>query len=132
ALLWVLILIGRAACIAIAGKVTPPAFLRLSSIGMAVFLVVIILGSGFSMLLLGTIGLGLCMAGMYGTTIANASEVFKAYPLAMGFFVSLTGIGSVIAPSVVGAVAGQLGIRAGLGVLLLPAVLLILFALLNH
>ncbi len=131
ALLWVVILLGRASCILIAGKVAPPTFLIFSSIGIAIFLLVIVAGTGFVPLLIGTIGLGLCMAGMYGTTVSNATGVFKAYPLAMGFFVSLTGIGSVIAPSVIGAVAGQLGMRVGLGVLLLPAALLILFTLMN-
>lgn len=132
ALLWVVILIGRAGCILIAGRVAPPAFLTWASIGIAAFLVVVILSPGFVPLLLGTIGLGLCMAGMYGTTVSNATSVFKTYPLAMGFFVSLTGIGSVIAPSVIGAVAGQWGMRMGLGVLLIPAALLILFACINR
>lgn len=132
ALLWVVILLGRASCVLIAGRVAPPTFLVFASIGMAAFLVVVIASPGFVPLLLGTIGLGLCMAGMYGTTVSNATAVFKTYPLAMGFFVSLTGIGSVIAPSVIGAVAGQFGMRVGLGVLLIPAALLILFALINR
>lgn len=132
ALLWVVILLGRTGCILIAGHVSPPTFLRCASLGIAVFLVVVIASPSFVPLLLGTIGLGLCMAGMYGTTVSNATEVFKTYPLAMGFFVTLTGIGSVIAPSVIGAVAGQFGMRVGLGVLLVPAVLLILFAFVNR
>ncbi|MGN1008849.1 MAG: MFS transporter, partial [Butyricicoccus sp.] len=131
ALLWIVILIGRSACVVISNKVAPPQFVVVASIGIAAFLVVVLVSPGFVPLLIGTIGLGLCMAGMYGTTVSNATDVFKQYPLAMGVFVTVTGIGSVIVPSAIGAVAGQFGMRAGLGVLLLPAVLLILFALYN-
>lgn len=132
ALFWIIILAGRAGTILLSRRVTPPAFLVAASAGIAAFLVAVIAAHGFAPLLAGTIGLGLCMAGMYGTTVSNATEVFKAYPLAMGFFVTLTGVGSSLAPSVIGAVAGQLGMRAGMGVLLLPAALLVLFALINR
>ena len=131
ALLWIVILLGRSACVMIANKVTPPQFLVVASIGIAAFLIVVLVSPGFAPLLAGTIGLGLCMAGMYGTAVSNATGVFKQYPMAMSVFVTITGIGSVIAPSVIGAVAGQLGMRAGLSVLLLPAALLIAFALYN-
>lgn len=131
ALLWVVILLGRSACVIIANKVAPPQFLVVASIGIAAFLIVVLVSPGFAPLLAGTIGLGLCMAGMYGTAVSNATGVFKQYPMAMSVFVTITGIGSVIAPSVIGAVAGQLGMRAGLSVLLLPAALLIAFALYN-
>ena len=131
ALLWIVILIGRSACILIAGRVAPYQFLPAASGGIAIFLGVVLTGHGFLPLLLGTIGLGLCMAGMYGTTVSNATDVFRRYPMAMGVFVSLTGIGSVLAPSAIGAVAGHLGMRAGLSVLLVPALLLIVFTLAN-
>ena len=130
-MLWIVILFGRSACVMIANKVAPPQFLVVASIGIAAFLIVVLVSPGFAPLLAGTIGLGLCMAGMYGTAVSNATGVFKQYPMAMSVFVTITGIGSVIAPSVIGAVAGQLGMRAGLSVLLLPAALLIAFALYN-
>ena len=94
-------------------------------------LIVVLLSPSFAPLLIGTIGLGLCMAGMYGTTVSNATEIFKQYPLAMGVFATITNIGSVVAPSVIGAIAGQYNMRIGLSVLLVPAVLLIAFALYN-
>lgn len=131
ALLWIVILLGRSACVIIANKVAPPQFLVVASIGIAAFLIVVLVSPGFAPLLAGTFGLGLCMAGMYGTAVSDATGVFKQYPMAMSVFVTITGMGSVIAPSVIGAVAGQLGMRAGLSVLLLPAALLIAFALYN-
>lgn len=130
-LLWIVILIGRSACVLIASKFTPPQFITAASFGITAFLIVVLLSPSFAPLLIGTIGLGLCMAGMYGTTVSNATEIFKQYPLAMGVFATITNIGSVVAPSVIGAIAGQYNMRIGLSVLLVPAVLLIAFALYN-
>jgi len=69
---------------------------------------------------------------MYGTTVANAGDVFGRYPLAMGIFVTISGIGSIITPSVIGTVAETAGIRAGMRILLLPAAVLQVMALLNR
>ena len=130
-LLWIVILIGRSACVLIASKFPPPQFITAASFGITAFLIVVLLSPSFAPLLIGTIGLGLCMAGMYGTTVSNATEIFKQYPLAMGVFATITNIGSVVVPSVIGAIAGQYNMRIGLSVLLVPAVLLIAFALYN-
>ena len=83
-------------------------------------------------MLAGTIGLGLSLSGMYGTTVANAGDVFGRYPLAMGIFVTLSGFGSIITPSVIGTVAESAGIRTGMRILLIPAALLLFAAILNR
>ena len=83
-------------------------------------------------MLAGTIGLGLSLSGMYGTTVANAGDVFGRYPLAMGIFVTLSGVGSIITPSGIGIVAENAGIRTGMRILLVPAVLLLIAAVLNR
>ena len=82
-------------------------------------------------MLAGTIGLGLSLSGMYGTTVANAGDVFGRYPLAMGIFVTLSGFGSIITPSIVGALAEEAGIRVGMRILLLPAAALLAMAVFN-
>ena len=132
ALFWIVILAGRTFCIFLSSRVTPPTFLMFATVGIGGFLIMVLLCQSFVPLLIGTIGLGLCMAGMYGNTVSNATEVFKEYPLAMGFFVTLTGIGSVAAPSVIGVIAGHWNIRVGLSVLLVPAALLIATCLINR
>ena len=83
-------------------------------------------------MLIGTIGLGLSLSGMYGTTVANAGDVFGRYPLAMSIFVTLSAPGSVVTPSIVGAIAEITGIRFGMAVLLIPAAVLVVLALLNR
>ena len=105
--------------------------IRMLSTGIVAFLVVLVMSHSLIPMLIGTIGLGLSLSGMYGTTVSNAGDVFGRYPLAMSIFITLTNPGSIITPSIVGAVAESTGIRLGMGVLLVPAVVLFVLALLN-
>lgn len=131
ALLWITILIGRFGCTLLTGRVSTRQFLLCASIGIAFFLGVIVLTTSLVPLLVGTVGLGLCMAGMYGTTVSNATDVLASHPLAMGVFCTLTGAGSIAAPSIIGVIAQAAGIRTGMAILFLPAALLIGFTLKN-
>lgn len=131
-LLWITILLGRFGCSAIGGRFAPAAIIRILSAGIAVFLCIVLFTGSLPLMLAGTIGLGLSLSGMYGTTVANAGDVFGRYPLAMGIFVTLSGVGSIITPSVIGIVAENAGIRTGMRILLVPAVLLLIAAVLNR
>ena len=78
-----------------------------------------------------TIGLGLCMSGMYGTTVANAGDLFSRYPASMGIYVTLNGFGAAMAPAAIGIAANRAGIRWGFATLLIAGVLLVVSAVLN-
>lgn len=119
-LLWVSILAGRFACGALSGRAAPPQMIRALCGGIVLFLAVLPASTSLVPMLLGTVGLGLALSGMYGTTVANAGDVFSRYPLAMGVFVTVTSLGSVVAPSLIGCIADHTGIRAGMAVLLAP------------
>ena len=130
-LLWIPILVGRFGCSAFGGRTTPASLIRILSLGILVFLGIVLLANQLPLMLLGTIGLGLSLSGMYGTTVANAGDVFGRYPLAMGIFVTLSGFGSIITPSIIGTLAETSGIRIAMRVLLLPAAVLLATALVN-
>lgn len=89
--------------------------------GIVIFLGILLLSTSLIPMLFGTVGLGLALSGMYGTTVANAGGIFGEYPLAMSVFAIISGLGSVITPSIIGAIAANAGIRAGMAVLLIPA-----------
>ncbi|MBQ9062490.1 MAG: MFS transporter [Eubacterium sp.] len=130
-LLWITILIGRFGCSAIGGRTSSVTIIRALTTGILVFLGVVLLANRLPLMLIGTIGLGLSLSGMYGTTVANAGDVFGRYPLAMGIFVTLSGFGSIITPSIIGTIAESTGIRVSMRVLLAPAVVLLIFAVFN-
>ena len=131
-LLWLALLIGRFSCSLIAGYWKPWKMMLVMSAGIAAFLGLLLFGSGLPIVLAATAGLGLCMSGMYGTSIANAGDIFARYPACMGLFVTLTGIGGAVTPPLVGLVANRTdSIRLGFLVLLAAAVFLLVIAMFN-
>lgn len=131
-LLWMAILIGRFACSFFAKWFAPARMLRLLTAGIVLFLLLLLCSQQLPLMLVASIGLGLSLSGMYGTTVASAGNVFGEYPLAMGVFVTATGLGSVITPSIIGALTMHVGIRIGMGVLLVPALLAFALTLLGE
>ena len=131
-LLWITILIGRFACSALAGRMSSRKIILVLCSGIVIFLAVLLLSNSLIPMLVGTIGLGLSLSGMYGTTVANVGDVFGRYPLAMGVFITVTNLGSVITPSIVGGIAESFDIRMGMAVLLVPALIDFVLAVLNH
>ncbi|MCQ5128457.1 MFS transporter [Butyricicoccus faecihominis] len=131
-LLWVTILIGRFACSALASRFSSARIILFLCSGIILFLIVLLFCHSLVPMLFGTIGLGLSLSGMYGTTVANAGDVFGKYPLAMGVFVTASGIGAIITPSIIGAIAQHTDMRLGMGVLLFPAVIALLLAIRNR
>ena len=130
-LLWITILVGRFGCGALSGRVPPARMILVLCAGIIGFLSILLMSTNLILMLVGTVGLGLSLSGMYGTTVANAGSVFGEYPLAMGIFVTVTTVGSVITPSIIGGVAAYTGIRAGMAVLLVPAVIALVLAVWN-
>ena len=130
-LLWITILIGRFGCSAIGGRTSSVKIIRVLSTGILLFLCLVLMAGRLPLMLLGTIGLGLSLSGMYGTTVSNAGDVFGRYPLAMGIFVTLSGFGSIITPSIIGTIAEYIGIRVSMRVLLAPALVLLIMAIFN-
>ena len=75
----------------------------------------------------GTIGTGLCMAGLYGTAMGNSSGIFEKYPLCMGVLVVLPGVFSLVVLAGMGALADCTDIRTGMASLY--ALLVLMFTL---
>lgn len=132
AVLWVSLLCGRFACALAARRFPPFQMILAMCVGILVCLCALLRSHTLPTLLLSTIGLGLCMSGMYGTSVANAGDTFSRYPVCMGLFVTLIALGATFAPTAVGALAGAADdMRLGMSVLLAAAVPLLAAAVLN-
>ena len=129
--LWIALLVGRFSCSGLAMRFRPYQMILVMAAGQLGFLYLLIQSHSFGMMMVATIGLGLSMSGMYGTSVSNAGDLFARYPVCMGFFVLLTSMGAVVAPSAVGMVANIAGMRSGLAVLLIAAAALIVMAVYN-
>lgn len=124
--LWIALLAGRFSSSFLARRFRPYQMILVMVIGIAAFLALMIVSHGLVLMTVATIGLGLCMAGMYGTIVANGGDLFDRYPMCMGIFVTIPGIGATIAPTMIGTISNYFGIRGGMSVLFVPAVLLLL------
>ena len=129
--LWIALLIGRISCSRLAAAFKPSQMILAMAIGQFIFLTMLVTSHSFVGMMIATIGLGLSMSGMYGTSVSNAGDLFTRYPVCMGFFVLMTSSGAVVAPAVVGAVANASNMRLGISCLLLAAVALVVMALGN-
>ncbi|MDO4286967.1 MAG: MFS transporter [Eubacteriales bacterium] len=129
--LWIALLVGRISCSGLASHFRPYQMIVAMAAGQLLFLYMLVSSRSFAMMMVATIGLGLSMSGMYGTSVSNAGDLFTRYPVCMGFFVLMTSMGAVVAPAVVGMVAGAAGMRIGLSVLLIAAAALVVMAVYN-
>lgn len=129
--LWVALLVGRLSCSGLALRFRPYQMILVMAAGQLGFLYMLLHSHTLVTMMIATVGLGLSMSGMYGTSVSNAGDLFARYPVCMGFFVLLTSMGAVIAPAAVGLLAGLTNMRTGLAVLLLAAAALVIMAAYN-
>ena len=123
--LWIALLVGRLSCSQLSKRFRPYQMILVMAVGQLLFLLLLVMSHSFGMLMLATVGLGLSMSGMYGTSVSDAGDLFIRYPVCMGFFVLLTSMGAVVAPALVGFVANLAGMRAGMAILLIAAAALL-------
>ena len=112
--LWVLILAGRLSAAYLSTKMNKGRLLGLMGIGFIAFFVIVLLGRSLPIITFGIAGFGFSMAGIYPTTVSLSGGTIKAYPLAWSTMLTLAGIGAVLMPSIIGAVAETAGIYAGM------------------
>lgn len=129
--LWISLLAGRTLCSAISSKLKTQNMLLVMGTLQVVFTIMLITSHSLVTMMIATVGLGLGMSGMYGTTVSNAGDVFSRYPTSMGYWVLISSCGAVISPSLIGFIANSSNMRSGFAVLSAAAVLLLLTGLYN-
>ena len=129
--LWGAMLAGRIVCSVIANRMTTAKLIFYLSIGVAVFMAIFVSNLSLTLLIIATVGLGLCMSGTYSTILANTGHIFSEYKLAFGYFFMLGGMGPVILPSVIGIISERYGIRIGIRVIAVTAVIFLVISIMN-
>lgn len=129
-LLWIGVLVGRLAVSAIADRFPRTTVLYTLSLTTTFFFIILLASRNQIVITLTILGLGLSMAGIYPTTIAATGKFIKDYPMAMGVLLVLGGIGSIIMPTVTGALSDQFGIFYGMAAIAVALALMIIFVFL--
>lgn len=128
--LWGALLVGRFASAWLSTRFRPHHMIAVMSLGVALCFTGLMMSHTMIPMAVSTIGLGLFMAGMYGTTLGGSENLMEKYPMCMGMFIAVPGIGAALTQSAIGTIADSIGIRGGMCFLyVLVVVLLVATAL---
>ena len=112
--LWVMILAGRLLTAWASTKVHKERLLVLMGLGLVGFFFLLFFSRTTPMILIGIMGFGFSMAGIYPTTVSFTGTLIQKYPMAWNFILTLASIGSILMPSVIGKIAETAGIYYGM------------------
>ena len=118
-ILWVLILVGRLTAAWLCTRVHPGRLLVTMTSGMVIFFLIVLLGKSLPVITLGIAGFGFSMAGLYPTRVSMTGGLMKEYPMAWSFILSAASCGSILMPSIIGAVAETAGLQMGISTIIL-------------
>jgi fucose permease len=129
--LWMSLMAGRLLCSAAATKFSPRSMILALTLITTGFMLLLLQTKSPAGLIIATVGIGLGMSGMFGTSVSNAGDIFSRYPVCMGFFVFLTSMGAIVAPAIIGSVANTHGMHIGMSTLLVFAACMVAAAITN-
>lgn len=130
-ILWIALCCGRMITARISSRFQPYQMLPVMAVGTLVFFSALLMGQNTVIMMIGTIGTGLCMAGVYGTSMGSSGGMFEKYPLCMGVLVVLPGVFSLLVLAVMGKIADWIGICGGMASLYLLLGLLFVLTVWN-
>lgn len=82
--------------------------------GLVGFLILLLFSSTTPLILVGIMGFGFSMAGLYPTTVSFSGSLIQKYSLAWSFILTLASFGSILMPSIIGKIAETAGIYYGM------------------
>lgn len=83
-------------------------------VGLVVFFLILIFSRNPVLIMIGIMGFGFSMAGIYPTTVSFAGDLIQKYSMAWSFILTTASFGSIIMPSIIGKIAATKGIGVGM------------------
>ncbi|MBO5337390.1 MAG: MFS transporter [Lachnospiraceae bacterium] len=112
--LWIMILAGRLTTAALSGKVKKGTLLRIMGVGLVLFFIVLMTTKTTFWIVVGIMGFGYSMAGIYPTVVSFAGHINQKYPMCWSFMLTMASMGSILMPSIIGKIAEVAGIFYGM------------------
>ena len=125
-LLWLVMFLGRMVGAVIVGRVSRNLLLTVDGLGLFACFLVVFCSRSPMVITLGIAGVGLFMATIYPTAFAFGSESIKGNDLGASTMIFTGSFGGVVTPALVGLVAEQAGIQAGMGIVVALTAMLLL------
>lgn len=111
---WAMVLTGRLLTAWLSVRAPKERLMRLMGVGLVLFFGVLITGTSPVQIMIGIMGFGISMAGIYPTTVSFSGLMMEDYPMAWSYILTMASIGSVLMPSVIGKIADAAGIAVGM------------------
>lgn len=129
---WIVIMIGRLTCAWLSGRVSKRVLLLVNCIGSALALFLLISSQNIVLITTAMILIGFFLAGIYPTSVASAGSLLKGTASGMAVLMAISALGGIVAPQIVGWIADSAGIAGGISFLVIDAVIMVGFAVLNY
>ncbi len=113
-LLWVMILVGRLLTAYLSTKVRKEWLMIVMGLGLVGFFFLLLFSTSTPYILIGIMGFGFSMAGIYPTIVSFAGNIINKYSLTWSFMLPIASIGSIIMPTIIGKIAETVGIYYGM------------------
>ena len=111
---WIMILAGRLTTAYLSTRMDKGKLLRIMGVGLVLFFIILITGRTTPQIIIGIIGFGYSMAGIYPTTVSFAGRLIQKYPISWSFMLTMASMGSIVMPSIIGRIAESAGIFYGM------------------
>lgn len=112
--LWVMILAGRLTVAGVSGKVQKEKLLVIMGIGFVCFFFWLLFSKSTAPIIIGIMGFGYSMAGIYPTTVSFCGRLIQKYAIAWSFILTMASFGSILMPMIIGNIAESAGIAYGM------------------
>lgn len=125
--LWVMILAGRLLTAWLSTKYKKENLLVIMGIGLVGFFFLLLFSRSTPLIVLGIMGFGFSMAGIYPTTVSFSGLIIEKYPMAWSYILTLASFGSILMPSIIGRIAETAGIYYGMSSIVAVVIIDLIF-----
>lgn len=128
---WLAVLFGRLLTAYISRKIKKQTIILFDCLITALFFVVLISTKNLGVITFAIVGLGFFFAGIYPTTVSNASAAIVGSDLGTSMLLAIAALGGIITPQIVGIAADKIGLAGAVCLLLVNAVVMIVLSVVN-
>lgn len=125
--LWVMILAGRLLTAYLSTKVPKERLLLTMGFGLVGFFFLLLFSRSTVLIILGIMGFGFSMAGIYPTTVSFSGLIIEKYPMAWSYILTMASLGSILMPSIIGKIAETAGIYYGMSSIVAVVIIDLIF-----
>lgn len=112
--LWIMMLAGRLTAAWLSERVKKERLLLIMAVGFVCFFFWLLFCRETVLIVIGIMGFGYSMAGIYPTTVSFCGGLIQKYAMAWSFILTTASFGSILMPMIIGRIAERAGIAYGM------------------